>query len=89
MGRMSYDEACDAGYDGPSPFEERRRAAMKRRNDMLDPRDPDYIDMDEEDEESGDVEACPNCGQAYNDKGNVMHDIGRCVSCGEEDEYED
>ena len=48
-----YSEACDAGYDGASPFEERRLAARKRANDMLDPRDPDYEEYEEyeEDEE--------------------------------------
>ena len=39
-----YSEACDAGYDGASHFEERRLAERKRANDMLDPRDPDYVD---------------------------------------------
>lgn len=46
-----YSEACDAGYDGASPFEERRLAARKRANDMLDPRDPDYVDHDDEEQE--------------------------------------
>lgn len=48
MPRMSYEEACDAGYDGPSPFEERRLANRRRRNAMLDPRDPDYDETLEE-----------------------------------------
>jgi len=48
MGRMSYEEACDAGYDGPSPFEERRQANRRRRNGMLDCRDPDHT-------------GCPSC----------------------------
>lgn len=48
MGRMSYEEACDAGYDGPSPFEERRLANRRHRNAMLDPRDPDYDETLEE-----------------------------------------
>jgi len=39
---MRYSDAVDAGYDGPSPFEERRMAARKRQNDMLDCRDPDH-----------------------------------------------
>lgn len=48
---ISYEDACDAGYDGPSPFEERRLAAKRRANDMLDPRDPDYVDYTEEQED--------------------------------------
>ena len=45
-----YSEACDAGYDGLSPFEERRLAARRMANDMLDPRDPDYVDYEEDEE---------------------------------------
>lgn len=45
-----HEDAIDAGYDGPSPFEERRLAARRRANDMLDDRDPDYIQDDEEQE---------------------------------------
>jgi len=48
MGHMSYEEACEAGYDGPSPSEERRLANRRRRNAMLDPRDPDYDETLEE-----------------------------------------
>jgi hypothetical protein len=51
-----YTDAIDAGYDGPSPFNERRKAAQKRKNDALDCRDPDHdpcefcTDNDEDDE---------------------------------------
>jgi hypothetical protein len=39
------------GYDGLSPFEERRLAARRRANDMLDSRDPDYVDHTEENDD--------------------------------------
>jgi len=41
---MSYQDACDAGYDGPSPFEEARMRNRISRNNALDHRDPDYDD---------------------------------------------
>jgi hypothetical protein len=48
---MRFSEAVEAGYDGLSPFEERRLAARRRANDMLDSRDPDYVDYTEENDD--------------------------------------
>ncbi len=50
---ISYEEACDRGYDGPDPFTERRHRNRFEWRTMLDPRDPDYLD-DDADEEEGD-----------------------------------
>ena len=43
-----FDSVFRDEYDGPSPFEERRLAAKRRANNMLDTRDPDYVDYTEE-----------------------------------------
>ena len=40
--RMSYEEACDRGYDGPDPFTERRHRNRMQQNNMLDCRNPDH-----------------------------------------------
>ena len=53
--RMSYEEACDRGYDGPDPFTDRSHRNRFEWRTMLDPRDPDYLE-DEADEEEGDEE---------------------------------
>lgn len=51
-----YSDACERGYDGPSPFESRRLAARRRANDMLDPRDPDYYDYHDNDDDEEEQE---------------------------------
>jgi hypothetical protein len=51
--RMSYEEAVDRGYDGPDPFTEQRKKNSVKWRTMLDPRDPDYLE-DEADEEQDD-----------------------------------
>lgn len=56
MSWMSYEEACDRGYDGPSPFEERRHRNRVMRNNMLDCRDPDH-----------DSSLCPHCNDEDDD----------------------
>ena len=48
--RMSYEEACDRGYDGTDPFTERRHRNRIQQNNMLDCRDPDH-----------DERLCPHC----------------------------
>jgi len=50
-----YSEACDAGYDGPSPSEERRMAARER-NMALDCSDPAHNGCPSCDEEFGEEE---------------------------------
>ena len=55
--RMSYEEACDRGYDGPDPFTERRHRNRVMRNNMLDCRDPDH-----------DTRLCPHCNQDIEDQ---------------------
>ena len=55
--RMSYEEACDAGYDGPSPWEERRFRNRIHRNNMIDCRDPDH-----------NTDLCPNCNPEIEDQ---------------------
>ena len=51
MSRMSYEAACDLGYDGPDPFTEKVWRNRVRRNNALDCRDPDH-----------DSNLCPICG---------------------------
>jgi hypothetical protein len=47
---MRYQDAVDAGYDGPDPVTERRFRNRILRNNMLDCRDPDH-----------DSRLCPVC----------------------------
>lgn len=54
--RMSYEEACDRGYDGPDPFTERRHRKRVELNSMLDCRDPDH-----------DTSICPHCNPEEQD----------------------
>lgn len=54
--RMSYEEAVERGYDGPSPFEERRHRKRVELNSMLDCRDPDH-----------DTSICPHCNPEEQD----------------------
>jgi len=54
--RMSYEEACDRGYDGPDPFTERRHRNRVEQNNMLDCRDPDH-----------DPSICPHCNPEEQD----------------------
>ena len=53
MGNRDYEEAVDQGYDGPSPFQEKRRNALIAQNNLLDCRDPDH-----------DPDQCPSCRAA-------------------------
>lgn len=75
--QRQYEEACEAGYDGPSPFQMKRDEGRRRENAKLDPRDPDYIDFDE-----GDI--CESCGTQ---DGTVRGDTdGICSGCYEQSE---
>lgn len=53
---IPYEEACEKGYDGPSPSEDLQLRNRIAKNARLDPRDPDFDetlveDYDENDEE--------------------------------------
>jgi len=54
---MRYEDAVEAGYDGPSPFEERRHRNRVASNNALDCRDPDH-----------DPRLCPWCSGEEEDE---------------------
>ena len=54
MSWVNYEDACERGYDGPSPEEERRMRNRINRNNGLDPRDPDFDEELLEDDDETD-----------------------------------
>lgn len=46
-----YSDAVEAGYDGDDPLTEARQRNFERKNNMLDERDPDYVEPPEEDDD--------------------------------------